>query len=468
MKLNNRTKPLAAFVTVAALMVGVGLIGWLSIRNLAGRFERLYSDNVTAAVQLSAAGGGMWELRYGLAQFMVVDEGNRRKILAGEKKWYGLIDENLKAYGEGHRTSAEQAALQEWQGAYSKYAQARPRWFELYGSGKIQEAAEWRAQTTLPFGAASVKALNKLVELQQKVGSDKRDEFVAATHLANALVLGFIVLGLVITLLMLAMLQKVNHRLLELSQNISRTAAGVEQTSGQVSQASQSMAHGASEQAGAIQTTAASSDEIVATTHRNVEKTQLAAKVMAQVDQSVQGANAALGLMLESMEQINASSDKVSRIIKVIDEIAFQTNILALNAAVEAARAGEAGLGFAVVADEVRNLAQRCTTAARDTSALIAESVTRSREGKGKVDQVGEAMSAITRSATEVKTLVDEVNLGGREQVHGMERIAQAIAQIETVTRNSAAAAAQSSTASEQMTQQAVSLRSAVAALDLD
>jgi hypothetical protein len=113
--------------------------------------------------------------------------------------------------------------------------------------------------------------------------------------------------------------------------------------------------------------------------------------------------NRALDRMVEQMKEIDGSSHKIARIIKVIDEIAFQTNILALNAAVEAARAGEAGLGFAVVADEVRNLAQRCAQAARDTAALIEESIATAGDGNAKLDQMAGAVRSVTESAVRVK-----------------------------------------------------------------
>src|SRR5271166_5876160 len=109
--------------------------------------------------------------------------------------------------------------------------------------------------------------------------------------------------------------------------------------------------------------------------------------------------------MQTSMQEINTSCEKIGKIIKTIDEIAFQTNILALNAAVEAARAGEAGMGFAVVADEVRNLAQRSAQAAKDTAGLIEESIQKSGEGRKKLGEVASSIQAITEGANKVKTL---------------------------------------------------------------
>jgi methyl-accepting chemotaxis protein/methyl-accepting chemotaxis protein-1 (serine sensor receptor) len=162
------------------------------------------------------------------------------------------------------------------------------------------------------------------------------------------------------------------------------------------------------------------------------------------------------------MGEISTQSGKISKIIKTIDEIAFQTNILALNAAVEAARAGEAGMGFAVVADEVRNLAQRCAQAARDTAALIEESIGKSSDGKVKVDRVAAAIREITGEFGKVKTLVDEVNHGSQEQTRGIEQVARAVTQMEQLTQTTAASAEESAAAAEELTAQSQTLKSVV------
>lgn len=240
----------------------------------------------------------------------------------------------------------------------------------------------------------------------------------------------------------------------------------VASASGQVASSSQALAQGASEQAATLEETSSSTTEITAITRKNAENTRTVAGLMGEAAQHVGEANRSLEEMVSSMQGINASSEKIAKIIKVIDEIAFQTNILALNAAVEAARAGEAGMGFAVVADEVRNLAQRSAQAAKDTAALIEESIGKSKEGGQKLDLVAKAIQNITASAAQVKTLVDEVDAGSQEQARGIEQIGIAIGQMDQVTQRSAASAEEGAAAAEQLSNQAGTMRASVERLE--
>ena len=176
--------------------------------------------------------------------------------------------------------------------------------------------------------------------------------------------------------------------------------------------------------------------------------------------------NRQLGEMVTAMDEINLSSGKISKIIKVIDEIAFQTNILALNAAVEAARAGESGMGFAVVAEEVRNLAQRSAQAAKDTAQLIEDSIGKSSSGKDKVELVATAIHLMTEDFTKIKTLVDEVSQGSKQQTDGIGQVRRALSQMEQVSQGTAASAEEGAAAAEQLNAQSEALKVIVVRLN--
>jgi methyl-accepting chemotaxis protein/methyl-accepting chemotaxis protein-1 (serine sensor receptor) len=195
---------------------------------------------------------------------------------------------------------------------------------------------------------------------------------------------------------------------------------------------------------------------------RNSQSSSTAASLVSDSQQEFTGTGQTLAQMVAAMGEISTQSGKISNIIKLIDEIAFQTNILALNAAVEAARAGEAGLGFAVVADEVRDLAQRSAQAAKDTAGLISDSIGKSRAGQAKVDQVSGAIHHIMDGSARIQALVSEVHSGSQEQARGIQQIGTAVSQMQQVTQKTAATAEEGAAAAEQLNAQSEMLRAVV------
>jgi methyl-accepting chemotaxis protein len=240
---------------------------------------------------------------------------------------------------------------------------------------------------------------------------------------------------------------------------LGETAERMARSSSDVDSASSAAAAGSQEQTEKLRATLATSSEMSSIAVRNSENFRSTAQIVTDSQARVHETNVALEQMVEAVDGIAHQSQKISKIIKVIDEIAFQTNILALNAAVEAARAGDAGKGFAVVAEEVRNLAQRCARAAQDTTSLIEDSIEKSHDGKARVDQVAESIRVITLESARMKTLVDEINLGSVEQARGIDQIARSVAQIEEVAKKSLVSAGQSVDGAQELGSQSETLQ---------
>ncbi len=244
--------------------------------------------------------------------------------------------------------------------------------------------------------------------------------------------------------------------------------AGGQQTAaaaGQVSASSQSLAQGASEQAASLEETSASLEELASMTRRNADSSQGAQLAASETRAAAVSGSTQMTAMQSAMERINRASQDITKVLKTIDEIAFQTNILALNAAVEAARAGEHGAGFAVVAEEVRALAQRAAGAARETAGMIERSVGESRQGMEISASVAGSFDSIRSRVEKLDQLVGEIASASAEQNKGIEQITQAVAQMDQVTQANAGSAEETAAAAEELNAQAVMLKDAVSQL---
>jgi len=223
---------------------------------------------------------------------------------------------------------------------------------------------------------------------------------------------------------------------------------------------------GSSSQATAIEETSTTLEEIAGITRSNAENAKSAQQSANAMRAAAEQGAGQMKLLIEAMEAIRASSTDVTRIIKTIDEIAFQTNILALNAAIEAARAGEAGAGFAVVAEEVRTLAQRSAQAAQETTAKITASSFTTKAGTDVTKLVGESLDLILARACDMDRLVDAIARASVEQTTGIQQVTHAVHQIDTSTQNNASAAEKTSGAALKLEGRAESFRRAVQALE--
>jgi methyl-accepting chemotaxis protein/methyl-accepting chemotaxis protein-1 (serine sensor receptor) len=368
------------------------------------------------------------------------------------------IRSSLSAYSQNPLSADEKEMFVRLQPDFERLRSTWEQAKSANHTGQVQETS------AMYYGQIAPAAERLLKDIREEYSYSKADAnrraaeiFEASAAVRNT---AWVVLGLLLSIGTVAgfyffrVIGSFDHKLKSAVEQLNNSTLRIASAAGQVAASSQTLAQGASEQAATLEETSASGQEMNAMTQRSAENSQSAAALMREVDIRVARANEALSLLVASMGQISDSSERIAGIIKVIDDIAFQTNILALNAAVEAARAGEAGMGFAVVADEVRNLAQRCAVAARDTTALIKESAGNAKDGRVRLDEVSSLIHDITQNSSKVKTLVDEVNQAGTEQARGIDQVSRALSQLEKVTQQNAANAEESAAASEELRSQ--------------
>lgn len=462
LKLNQKLYVL--IILAAFFLITIGLTGFLFNNRSISAINSMYNDKllpVKLLGQMSTnANANMANL---LSMTLEEKISDKKPYYEDLQKRLADTKELLAAYESVNMDANEKAAAEDFRNSMTKYVESRTKVINLAMSGEERPAWETYQNQTSPLFNIYIKNLNKLIDLNVKQADEmylqsKKD---SATSTVMLLVITFSAFGLLITLglLISSMITKpIEAAIGSLNEGASLVASASEQ----LSAASHQLAEGSSEQAASIQETSASIEESDSMVKQNTDNTQEAAALAKKTKDFAVRSNEKMDGMMSSMEVLKKSSDEIAKIIKVIDEIAFQTNILALNAAVEAARAGDAGKGFAVVAEEVRNLAQKCAQATKDTSGIIQKNVDLSTESAEATKEISADIKAINDQAQKVSDLLNEIAVASKEQAQGISQINMAISQMEQVVQANASTAEESASASSELSSQAINLKDVV------
>jgi len=390
------------------------------------------------------------------------DAGTAETAVAALREAAGNARTRVAALRRLADSEEERRALEVTESRLGLWLSAFEQYRGLARAGDYTQAHEVLSGRIQPAREELEKATDVVMGHQRELLKVSGQEAAQQVSRSRWFSLALIALCLGVGAAVLVSVRRASRDLSGLGKDLAGDAQDVAAAAETLAGLGQTLAGGASEQVARLQQAAATGNSVdrMAAGHAKLSDEVLG--VMRSSQQKLVETRQALGHMETAMREISSSSDRIGQILRVIHEIAFQTNILALNAAIEAARAGQAGAGFAVVADEVRGLAQRCAQAAQDTEKLVAESVQRSHQGQAKVEQVNQVVGALAEDTNRIQSLLEQVHHGSGEQAQGMREIDQAIGAVGEVAHRTAAAAEESASAAEQLSERSAALEQAV------
>ena len=468
--MNNWTlsrRIITGFVVLMVFILSVGGYSLTRMSNMSESLANVADNTLPSVILLNGLTSHAKSLIIEEARLARASEEDRADIEAVIRSSAAALEKGLSEYEKLISDPEDARLFEEVKSSVKGQSTAMQKNRELVKRGaSAEDIYRFEKETLVPAIDRALKAIEDDVAYNEKLGGISADSGKASATLGVRVVGIILVLSLLFSIgFAVLIIRSVNKALSEVTDDLDRGALQTSSAASQVSMASQQLSSGAAEQASAVQETSASLEEMSSMVRSTADNAQKAKILAAEARSVAQAGSQTMTAMLTAMQEIDASSSDIAKIVKNIDEIAFQTNILALNAAVEAARAGEAGAGFAVVADEVRSLAQRSAAAAKETADKIDAAIASSRRGSTSSSEVERALIQITEKVAATDVLVAEIAKAASEQAQGISQVSVAVSQMDKVSQANSASAEDSASAAEELNAQSEVLKESVGKL---